>query len=166
MVSSTITVSAFPTGSPYTGWMQYSLANLLSPEGELILTDGSISVFDSYGSPDIRYTTFWWVDISGVPDSYLHNDVSYSYGYGNGFALRTRTTPSSTLRIMSARVVPSTTEASPTLAMSRIPTALRTRASPSTSSTLGKSSRMVTSAPTTTTASTVPTDDLFLSGHW
>ena len=103
-------------GSPYTGWMQYSLANLLSPEGELILTDGSISVFDSYGSPDIRYTTFWWVDISGVPDSYLHNDVSYSYGYGNGFALRTRTTPSSTLRIMSARVVPSTTEASPTLA--------------------------------------------------
>ena len=77
----------------------------------------------SYGSPDIRYTTFWWVDISGVPDSYLHNDVSYSYGYGNGFALRTRTTPSSTLRIMSARVVPPTTEASPTLAMSRIPTA-------------------------------------------
>ena len=36
-------------GSPYTGWMQYSLANLLSPEGELILTDGSMSVFDSYG---------------------------------------------------------------------------------------------------------------------
>ena len=36
-------------GSPYTGWMQYSLANLLSPEGEAILTDGSISVFDSYG---------------------------------------------------------------------------------------------------------------------
>ena len=29
--------------------MQYSLANLLSPEGEAILTDGSISVFDSYG---------------------------------------------------------------------------------------------------------------------
>ena len=67
--------------SPYTGWMQYSLANLLSPEGELILTDGSMSVFDSYGSPDIRYTSFWWVDISGAPDSYLHNDVSYSYGH-------------------------------------------------------------------------------------
>ena len=67
-------------GSPYTGWMQYSLANLLSPEGELILSDGSMSVFDSYGSPDIRYTSFWWVDISGAPDSYLHNDVSYSYG--------------------------------------------------------------------------------------
>lgn len=31
-------------------------------------------------SPDIRYTSFWWVDISGAPDSYLHNDVSYSYG--------------------------------------------------------------------------------------
>ena len=36
-------------GSPYTGWMQYSLANLLSPEGELILSDGSMPVFDSYG---------------------------------------------------------------------------------------------------------------------
>lgn len=34
----------------------------------------------SYGSPDIRYTSFWWVDIFGAPDSYLHNDVSYSYG--------------------------------------------------------------------------------------
>ena len=33
-----------------------------------------------FRSPDIRYTTFWWVDISGAPDSYLHNDVSYSYG--------------------------------------------------------------------------------------
>ena len=39
--------------SPYTGWMQYSLANLLSPEGEAILTDGSISVFDSYGKYSI-----------------------------------------------------------------------------------------------------------------
>ena len=37
-------------------------------------------IVDSYGSPDIRYTSFWWVDISGAPDSYLHNDVSYSYG--------------------------------------------------------------------------------------
>ena len=45
-------------------------------------------VYDSYGSPDIRYTSFWWMDISGAPDSYLHNDVSYSYGnfspYTNG----------------------------------------------------------------------------------
>lgn len=45
--------------------------------------DGSVAS-DSYGkyirSPDIRYTSFWWVDISGAPDSYLHNDVSYSYG--------------------------------------------------------------------------------------
>ena len=42
--------------------------------------DNGAYVDDSYGSPDIRYTSFWWVDITGVPDSYLHNDVSYSYG--------------------------------------------------------------------------------------
>lgn len=51
--TTTTSMSTVPTGalfrSPYTGWMQYSLANLLSPEGEIILTDGSISVFDSYG---------------------------------------------------------------------------------------------------------------------
>lgn len=46
-------------------------------DGELI----DYSLLYSYGSPDIRYTTFWWVDISGDPDSYLHNDVSYSYGH-------------------------------------------------------------------------------------
>lgn len=74
---STMMDIGIPADSPYTGWMQYSLANLLSPEGELILIDGIISVFDSYG---LLSTTFWWVDISGAPDSYLHNDVSYSYG--------------------------------------------------------------------------------------
>lgn len=48
-------MSTIPTGnSPYTGWMQYSLANLLSPKGEAILTDGSISVFDSYGKCILR----------------------------------------------------------------------------------------------------------------
>ena len=47
--------------SPYTGWMQYSLANLLSPEGELILSDGSMPVFDSYGKtffPGTIYPNF------------------------------------------------------------------------------------------------------------
>lgn len=40
-----------------------------------------VALVDSYGNaPDIRYTSFWRVDISGAPDSYLHNDVSYSYG--------------------------------------------------------------------------------------
>ena len=56
MTSTSSTVSSIiPTGafSPYTGWMQYSLSNLLSPEGEIILTDGSISVFDSYGKYSI-----------------------------------------------------------------------------------------------------------------
>lgn len=72
-------VSAYDSyGSPYTAgisiWNTY-------PDGTIVGNhDG---YFYSYGmsfSPDIRYTSFWWVDISGAPDSYLHNDVSYSYG--------------------------------------------------------------------------------------
>lgn len=48
----------------------------------LVTITPTSAFFGSYGvlSPDIRYTSFWWVDISGAPDSYLHNDVSYSYG--------------------------------------------------------------------------------------
>ena len=31
-------------------------------------------------SPDTRYITFWRVGLNGVADSWMHNDVAYSYG--------------------------------------------------------------------------------------
>ena len=34
-------------------------------------------------SPDTRYVTFWWVGLNGVADSWMHNDVAYSYGKAN-----------------------------------------------------------------------------------
>lgn len=34
-------------------------------------------------SPDTRYATFWWVGLNGVADSWMHNDVAYSYGKAN-----------------------------------------------------------------------------------
>lgn len=39
-------------------------------------------ITDSYGSnsPDTRYITFWWVGLNGMADSWMHNDVAYSYG--------------------------------------------------------------------------------------
>ena len=32
-----------------------------------------------YNSPDTRYNTFWWVGLNGAADSWMHNDVAYSY---------------------------------------------------------------------------------------
>ena len=45
--------------------------------------NGGVSQYGSYGrynSPDTRYITFWWVGLNGVADSWMHNDVAYSYG--------------------------------------------------------------------------------------
>ena len=63
--------------SPSTAWGDYVW--LVYPDGDV--DSGYSYVTRSYGVlfPDIRYTSFWWVDISGTLDSYLHNDVSYSY---------------------------------------------------------------------------------------
>ena len=71
-------VSKVPTGetSPHTYISYYACQAY--PSG--VVNGNDYDIDNSYGSPDIRYTSFWWVDISGAPDSYLHNDVSYSYG--------------------------------------------------------------------------------------
>lgn len=50
-----------------------------------VATDGGAYISDyistySYGSPDIRYNTAWWVGLNGVCDSWMHDGVTYSYG--------------------------------------------------------------------------------------
>ena len=102
-------------GSPVTTISNFT--QIVYPNG--ILNNGSYGVDNSYGSPDIRYTPFWWVDISGAPDSYLHNDVSYSYG--NIYFRRTRV--GIVMLIMFIHMV--ALSATLTTTMSAIPTALR-----------------------------------------
>lgn len=71
------TLSSFFFCTPDTSYGGWAYCVFSSGDVDYI---SSLSNGISYGSPDIRYTSFWWVDISGAPDSYLHNDVSYSYG--------------------------------------------------------------------------------------
>ena len=127
--STAATVSAVPTGA--LSRRARSLPTTLGMFSILVTsTTTAMSTFPtelcSPRTSEYRYE--WHVKHNGELNRYGSIEFD-SYGYGNGFALRTRV-------------------------------------SPSISSTLGKSSRMVMSAPTTTTVSTVPTDDLFLSGHW
>ena len=72
-----------PTAKHSPGTIYPNFSRIVNEHGviEYGFDDNGAYVDDSYGSPDIRYTSFWWVDIFGAPDSYLHNDVSYSYGY-------------------------------------------------------------------------------------
>lgn len=48
--------------------------------GVVVLDDYTSNSYGKANSPDTRYITFWWIGLNGVADSWMHNDVAYSYG--------------------------------------------------------------------------------------
>lgn len=71
-------VQQIPAGSPYPDYDHITCG--VFSGGNVYWCDNV--TFSSYGSssPDTRYITFWWVGLNGVADSWMHNDVAYSYG--------------------------------------------------------------------------------------
>lgn len=73
-------IMKIPTArSPYTIWNNFVC--LVYFDGTIGYGSGNFIVGFSYGSPDNRYNTAWWVGLNGVCDSWMHDGVTYSYGY-------------------------------------------------------------------------------------